>query len=202
MENRVDFAGTTDLAEGPDWTPYLYISWSDEYVEVSTEHQSQNGTPFEVWHGRATMIKLPQDIDALWLTDFVADDLLPQFEQILKGYTEDYDNQSNLVGNLTEDAEAHLDDIRNELTDLSYNSGGQALHGGQWDAADWFLNAISIEEFIDQYGIRLEMTRQEIKTVVDRIQEEAAYERTVIYGIESLIEDAQEAIAEAADDQF
>ena len=111
-----------------------YIEFDCENKAVHAAYNPEVGSngavPMDVWHRRALRFTCPNNQDAEYYNDLMAD-LLPTLEKILSGYESVWDG-SNYIGKYTDEAEAAIEEAEKEC---AYDPGeGYAL----WSAADWF----------------------------------------------------------------
>jgi len=176
MKNNVtDYTDATALIEEDPYNNrnqapiYLSLDWEEEIVDVTTYYRD-GSTPGDVWHGRRSLIRLPNNVDAS-CTRADVEALMPRIEKIAEGYESKWDG-SNWRGAFTEEVDADLQALEQEI---EYETHFTLLdEGGLWDADEWFQDPV--EE------LTAETADEEIKALAETYEEEARSEGVVIRG--------------------
>jgi len=144
----------------------LFIDPRDKTVKVTQEYDD-NATPVDEWNGLViaqTLHARPNEAHArAELTD---SDLV---QRVLDGWSSDWNDQSNLVGRLTDDANAALEEIIENLQNIEPNQLSI------WQCADWFgPNSDS------DLGIAAETTDADIKILATRYAKDALADDVIL----------------------
>jgi len=107
---------------------YIDFDPQTSLVSVGTLHQSENGVPMDVWHGRVLRWGIARNVSGEAVTDAL-EALRPQLKRIAAGHEVSWDG-SNHVGRLTDDARDASHEIEAALDELEADLDVQ-------DAWDW-----------------------------------------------------------------
>ena len=129
-----DYNRASRDCERGNWTHRIVLDPNDKEVDVCTLYG--NGTPLSIWDRRAfTVYTVPDgtaDVTSL-VEELESEDMQDSLQAIVRGYSEEWDG-SNLKGQLTEEAQDHLDGIKEQLTDRCSNLPMF------WDPGDWYAS--------------------------------------------------------------
>ena len=165
---HVDYAAS-DLRQEQ---AYLYFDPENGKIWTDTLNTfERSGVPMSVYHGVILRWPLPASTNGEWLTRSINDgDLDNLFDRIKAGYTCDWDG-SNWVGTLNRDAEDaywEIDYMLEKFVDLDL---------GVWWADEWLADVQD-----DELGINAETTDEELKTIAEEWDNEAASYGTRLRG--------------------
>jgi len=118
FESAIDLIVKDPFNNGNQAGIFLSVDWENGVVDVETLYQDIS-TPIDVWHKRRTLIRLPNNVNALYLRKDI-DDLMPQLDKIREGYTSSVDIHGNVCGHLSDEALEKLYALEYEIQECSY----------------------------------------------------------------------------------
>ena len=145
----------------------LYLDMEDQIVYVNTKY-NDGTTSFATHYGTILTITLPISIDPTYLYDDI-NDLLPSLNQLLAGYTSQYNSQMNLIGVLTDEAQELLYDIRYTIEINPYRYFHILEDRGIWTPDDYLQSNSDNDLSIDAYT-----TRDDLNQITNDILDEAS----------------------------
>lgn len=148
---------------------YTELLIAPEYSEVMLHQEDDdNATPAREWHNLDIAVHIH-----CWPDEDQARSILEDSElvrRVIAGWSSDWDG-SNMVGNLTDDANAALTELVEELENCS--DCGWSLQA----VDDWLGD---VNDF--DLGITPETTYQDLPALAAKIDEEAAGDQVTLYG--------------------
>jgi len=179
MDNKIEvYENSTDLIEEnypgnyPEQMPiYLWIDWETEEITAGTRNYQIGGTPMREWHGLVSAYRLPWNVDARELQEWVQNEIIPVVIEIEAGF-ESYWDGSNWKGRFSENVDS----------DLSYiiETTCPTHEGGLWDVSSWF------ESYPD---ITADSTDEEIQEIAnDEVRDAENNGIILIGGVEKVFE--------------
>ena len=124
--------------KGLTWTA---LNIFPTYNECSiTQECNTNSTPIEVWNGTIIERKIHACLDDGLARNFLeSDEGQGLLKNIISGYSESWNNQSNLIGGLDESSSNSLDELVENLERFCYSENGY------WFCEEWFQDTLDEE---------------------------------------------------------
>jgi hypothetical protein len=150
------------------------------------------GMPMNVYHRRTLRWRIPAlTADA---ANALLDELLPQMETIVAGYSCEWDG-NNHVGRYTDEAANAIEAVAGMLESRSFD--GHVIE--VWDAADWFGGVGSHDAQRRELGITAQTTDEDLAAIVER--EETNAEARIINRMEKHLTMLRDEAAEDEDSE-
>lgn len=136
-----------------------------------------NGVPFSVHHGVVIRFSLPErEYDGPTILEWFRKNFGSRVEALREGGEVVWDGNNHAWQYRTERREREASEEREAIDELLHQ---EATHGDLpgreiWDAADWYLSALSYEEVADELGITATTTDEDLQTIAD-VERETAH---------------------------
>jgi len=161
-------------------------------LSASYDTEIGNALPSAVWHGRVRWYGLPTlRADA---ANVLLDRLVPLAVRVCDGYEKVWDGH-NWTGTL--DADAHeAEETIADLCDEASRCGDEIV---VWDAADWLDRSLHTPE---GFGLRADMTDDEVSALAERLQGEAQAEDVdYVEGLDAHLREWRDDLAAEEDEE-
>lgn len=151
-------------SHGETWTA-LWIDPQDRKAKISQEYKT-GATPSPIWHGLEIQRPIINRPDEARASEYLAgQDAQALLARICDGHTIDWDG-NNRVGNLSDDANAALEELVSNLEELP--------------ETDWTL--WELDAWLDSVEVLPEMTGADLDALVADLKNTAAHEHVVVDG--------------------
>ena len=187
-----------------------YIEFDKRDGSLCLAERPSGETPFDVFHGLVEQFVLPGSMEyddeeiVAWFRERYEDEL----KEIMESGEEAW-NGSNWVWRSSADwndsNHSPIMKIEDDINDLSRN--GQIPGKEIWDATDWWLGGMSIEQAAAEIGITAKTTNDELDCLADKAQQIVEMEGStpegqsiVIEGMATFCERLREHMIEQADE--
>ena len=193
--NRTDYSKIVPDSLILTRTPMDTISasrrWEEAYIEIDrdgtvslrvrTRYGSGDGTPEDVWHGRRLVFTLASskggacalDVDQLREDLSPGSELALLIDTVRMGHFIVFDG-NNYVGRLTDEA----NDAAYELDSLFDYTSDQSV----WDAEEWLIGGSSDTYTLDNLGLTINATEEEITEAARTLEGSAAADGVILVG--------------------
>ena len=179
------------LTRTPMDTIFAPRLWEEAYIEIDkdgtvslrtrTRYGRRDGTPEDVWHGRRLVFTLASseggacalDVDQLREDLSPGGELAVLIDTVRRGHSIVFDG-NNYVGRLTDEAK----DATYELNSLyDYTSDASV-----WDAEEWLIVGDSDADVLDDLGLTINATEEEITEAARTLEGSAAVHGVILVG--------------------
>jgi|SRR6516164_7077263 hypothetical protein len=141
-------ASADEVLGGPEYRPYLTLELTEggeASLRTWDRHSSNNGTTFDVWHGRtlewsASLSQGSYTLPDVAKIEALAEQVKPLLERVHAGHSTYWDG-SNYCGRLTEDAEGADKEIERIFEVADWCDEDRQV----WDASEWIAGAGYLE---------------------------------------------------------
>jgi len=151
---------------------WLSIDWEREEIDAYTRNYRIGGIPMREYHGLASVYRLPGNMDATKIREWIINDLLQKIEEVQEKFSSEW-NGHNWVGSFPEGVyEEFVEWIERECQDV----GGyyRLDNAGVWEVSDW-INTLPD-------GLTVDSSLDEIRTAAVALEGEAESENIVLRG--------------------
>jgi hypothetical protein len=195
-------ASADEVLGGPEWRPYLTLELTEggeASLRTCDRHSSDNGTIFDVWHGRTCQWSASLSQGSYTLPDVskieaIAEQVKPLLDRVHAGHSTYWDG-SNYRGRLTEDAEEASEEIDRIFEQADWYDESRAV----WDAGEWIAGAGFLET-AKEFGLTVASDAAAWEAAEKALIQQAESDSVVLVQMDKAIDRMKEALQEEAED--
>jgi len=163
---------------------YVELDCEEEIVSADWDGEIGGGVPFDVWHHRTMRVDVNECVKGDFLADLLeSDEFKTLYERVFKGYSSDFNGQSNLVGHLDDDAQEAIEKI--EVLLQSYITTEDCAD--VYEVRDWLEPCVVIAKdglsvTVGDYKITAKTTDEELHDLASGMESEAEINCQILDG--------------------
>lgn len=144
-------------------------------LTIDTTFTSNDGTTFDVWHGRTMEFSINGNPDLDELASLLGEGGKASVlvDRVIAGHDVEW-NGNNMVGTLTEDAREASEALAALLEEVSQSDLAF------WEAGDWLLSSMSHARVLDDADLTVDATDEQIEKAAETLVASARADNVIV----------------------